>query len=140
MKRSKYGAIKTTIDGIRFDSKAEATRWCDLQNLQRGGKITHLARQIPFQIKSNGNLICNYIADFTYVENGSYVVEDVKGIITRDFALKAKLFEAQYGYKIRIYSTKKKKIKVKKLPPSPILTAPGTNPVRPKKRGKGCDV
>lgn len=140
MKRSKYGAIKTTIDGIQFDSKAEATRWCILRQMVLAKEITQLARQIPFQLRSNGNLICNYIADFTYVENGSYVVEDVKGIITRDFALKAKLFEAQYGYKIRIYSTKKKKIKVKTLPPSSILTAPGTNPVRPKKRGKGCDV
>lgn len=134
MKRSKYGAIKTTVDGITFDSKAEATRWCDLQNLQRGGKITHLARQIHFQIKSNDKLICNYIADFTYVENGNYVVEDVKGIITRDFRLKAKLFKAQYGYPITIYPPKKKKVRVTKLPPAHAIGYRPDLTVKPKKR------
>ena len=31
--RSKYGAIRTTIDGITFASKAEARRYAELQIL-----------------------------------------------------------------------------------------------------------
>lgn len=104
--RNKYGAIKTKIDGITFASKGEALRYRDLKIMERGYIIKHLKLQEKFPIKVNDKLICNYIADFTYFENGVYVVEDFKGISTPIFRIKAKLFEAIYGYKIRITGRK----------------------------------
>lgn len=37
--RNKYQAIKTTIDGIEFDSRKEAHRYQELLLLQRAGVI-----------------------------------------------------------------------------------------------------
>jgi hypothetical protein len=34
-KRSKYSAVPTEVDGIRFDSKKEARRYADLKLLER---------------------------------------------------------------------------------------------------------
>jgi ribosomal protein S17 len=139
MKRNKYGAIKTTLDGMVFDSKAEAERWAALRQRFLAKEITHLARQVSFQLTAHGKVICNYIADFTYVENGEYIVEDVKGVVTRDFALKSKLVEAQYGYKIRIYKKKSKKIKVQKLPAGYAFGSVSPKTVRPRQKGKKND-
>ena len=48
MSRSKYGAKKVTVDGITFDSKKEANRWCELRLMERAGVITGLERQVKF--------------------------------------------------------------------------------------------
>ena len=101
-KRNKYGAIKTTINGEKFDSKGEARYWLVLQDRLRKGEIMNLKRQIRFPLEVNGKKVCDYIADFTYTENGVFVVDDYKGKVTDLFRIKAKLFEVIYGYKIRI--------------------------------------
>ena len=49
-KASKYGAKKTTVDGIVFDSKAEAARWVKLEQLQRLGQVADLRRQVPIEL------------------------------------------------------------------------------------------
>ena len=36
---NKYHAIKTTVDGITFDSRAEARRYRELKLLERAGVI-----------------------------------------------------------------------------------------------------
>ena len=45
---SKYKAIKTTVDGIRFDSKKEAARYEVLKVMQKSGVIENLRMQVPF--------------------------------------------------------------------------------------------
>ena len=99
---SKYRNIKTTIDNITFDSKAEARRYQDLKLLFRGNEISDLELQPKFNLTAHGKAICRYVADFRYKENGNTVVEDVKGIQTPVFKLKRKLFKAQYGFDILI--------------------------------------
>lgn len=47
-KKSKYGAVKTEIDGIVFDSKHEAKRYQELWLLEQAGEITNLRLQVPF--------------------------------------------------------------------------------------------
>lgn len=118
--RSKYKAVKTTIDGITFDSKKEAKRYTELKLLEKAGHITHLELQPEYQITINGAKICKYKADFRYftvrAENNerSYnskgewqtptmtgdkegqIVEDVKGFKTPIYRLKKKLVEASY--------------------------------------------
>jgi len=63
--------------------------------------ISELRRQIPFKCEVNGKLICTYFADFTYVREGKYVVEDAKGWATREYKLKKKLVEALWGIEIQ---------------------------------------
>ena len=81
---SKYHNQKTkTIDGIEHDSKKEATRWMELQMLQRAGEIANLRRQVTFELipKQDGERACNYIADFVYLDkSGKTIVEDAKGV------------------------------------------------------------
>lgn len=97
----KYRAKPVTIDGIRFDSTAEAKRWFDLQTLEKNGLIEKLQRQVRYPIDVNGARICTYVADFVYVENGARVVEDTKGMVTPIYALKKRLMLAVHGVEIR---------------------------------------
>jgi hypothetical protein len=93
----KYRNKPTVIDGIRFDSKAEAKRYQELELLQRSRGIHDLKRQVTFALYGkNGSPICKYRGDFMYSENDKVVVEDVKGMETPTFRLKQKLFNDNY--------------------------------------------
>jgi hypothetical protein len=111
MKWNKYKAIRTEVDGIMFHSKKEAKRYSELKLLEKAGEISQLELQPKFIIEIEGIKICNYIADFRYIDKkaqgnngqmGTTVVEDVKGVLTPVYRLKKKLVEALYPYvKIR---------------------------------------
>ena len=125
--RNKCGNIKIEVDGIEFDSKKEANRYCELKLLLRAGVIEDLALQkefelIPAQYESfarygkKGQRLqdgkrcieksCVYKADFAYKQGGKLIVEDVKGY--RDpasaayakFVIKRKLMMWVHGIKI----------------------------------------
>lgn len=98
---NKYHAKKTTIDGIRFDSQREGRRYLDLKLLLRGKVISGLKLQVRFPLTINGFKICDYIADFTYEENGEQIIEDCKGMRTYHYKLKKKLMFAIYNITIK---------------------------------------
>lgn len=107
---NKYGVApvdERTHGGIVFASKAELKRWLDLKNLERAGVIKGLQRQVSFTLAHNGVMLCKYVADFVYTENGKPIVEDVKGFAPPIFRLKAKLMKAFHGVDIRITGGKK---------------------------------
>ena len=105
----KYGNRKTVVDGIVFDSKREATRYAELKLLQRAGEIFDLQRQVPFTLipkqTRDGKVIerpCVYKADFVYKEkDGTEVVEDVKGVCTKEYRIKKKLMLWQFGIVVK---------------------------------------
>lgn len=99
-KANKYGAKRTQVDGIWFDSAAEARRWSVLNLEERAGLITSLERQVPYDITINGEHIAKWIADFRYTRDGVTVCEDVKGVRTPVYRLKAKLVQAIHGIRI----------------------------------------
>jgi hypothetical protein len=98
--RNKYGNVPTVVKGVRFASKAEAKRDAELQLLKRQGKIRDLERQPRFPLKVDGVKIGTYVADWQYIiVNPTIiyrVVEDKKGVQTRDFRLKWKLAQVLY--------------------------------------------
>ena len=114
----KYHNKKIVIDGQVFDSKKEGYRYRELMLLERSGQITDLQRQVKYTLipaqrepdtigkrggVKKGKLIereVSYIADFVYRENGELVVEDTKGIRTKDYIIKRKLM--LYVHRIRI--------------------------------------
>ena len=98
---SKYRNIKTEVDGIVFDSKAEAKRYMELKILEKANEISDLRLQYPFECKINEKKICTYKADFDYFEGDQWVIEDVKGFRTQVYKLKKKLVEALHGIEIR---------------------------------------
>jgi hypothetical protein len=107
--RAKYGNRSIVIDGEKFDSLAESRRWRDLLLLQRAGKISRLQRQVRYILldaiprvgNKPGQRAISYVADFAYWdEDGRLVVEDVKGVRTEVYRLKAKLMRAVHGIEI----------------------------------------
>jgi hypothetical protein len=107
---SKYGAKKTVVAGITFDSRAEAARYLDLCALQRAGRISGLTLQVPFVLAQSVRYAAakrakpalRYVADFVYCENGRIVVEDVKGVQTDVFRVKQHLMMSVHGVDVRI--------------------------------------
>ena len=111
-KRPKYNNKKVSIDGRTFDSKLEASRYVQLKRLEEGGVITGLQCQVPFALEINGHLICKYIADFAYVDIDKHrVIEDAKGMRTREYQLKRKLMRAIHGIDVIEYRREKKPTK-----------------------------
>lgn len=123
--RNKYYAKRVEYDGIVFDSKKEMHRYLELKILEKSGEITDLKRQVKFVLipeqreistetytkgpkkgqAKPGKVIekeCAYYADFCYKYGANYVVEDVKGIMTKDFIIKRKLMLSVYGIRISI--------------------------------------
>ena len=107
--RSKYHACKTVVDGIAFDSKKEAKRYAELKLLERGGAIKDLRRQVRYELIPAFDCCgkhyrpTSYVADFVYTvcRTGEEVVEDVKGVRTDVYRLKAKMFAHKFGVSIR---------------------------------------
>lgn len=108
--RSKYGAVKTTVDGITFASKKEAHRFGELKLLREAGEIQHLQlqRALPLCAWNHGEpvQIGKYVADFSYcthVETAPCawcVLEDVKGFKTPMYRWKKRHVKAQYNIEI----------------------------------------
>ncbi len=93
--RNKYGAKKTQVGEVTFDSKKEAQRYMELQLLERAGEITDLRRQVKFELMGQHRPLytrtgrkMKYTADFAYVEDGVEVIEECKGHWTRDFEVR----------------------------------------------------
>jgi hypothetical protein len=123
---NKYGNKKVIVDGLVFDSKREAKRYKELKLLEMCGAIKDLKRQVVFELiptqreestrvytkgRKKGQPIegkviekaVTYIADFTYIDSstGKMVVEDSKGMRTRDYVIKRKLMLYVHGIKIQ---------------------------------------
>lgn len=100
MKRNKYRAKPTTIDGITFHSKGEAGRYNELKLLERAGEISGLELQPSYPIVINGQKVCKVVLDFRYTIGGKVVVEDFKGMDTAISRLKRKLVKACHGVEV----------------------------------------
>lgn len=105
--KSKYHSRKITRDGMVFDSVKEYRRFCELSLLERAGAIRNLKRQVKFELipsqRVNGKVVersCTYVADFVYQQDGKIVVEDVKGVRTKDYILKRKMMLFFHGIQI----------------------------------------
>lgn len=110
---SKYHNKQIIVDGLLFDSHKEARRWVYLKSLEKIAMITHLRRQVKFELipsqrDENGKVIeqkCSYYADFVYQQNGKTIVEDVKGYREGGayavFAIKRKLMLQKYGIRVK---------------------------------------
>jgi hypothetical protein len=124
----KYRNVPTVVDGIRFDSKAEARRYSELRMLEKCGAVRNIIRQPSFTLCADQdpdhakpigelgtNIVGIYRGDFQYeMRPGSdrhhggpnagwrTVVEDVKGIDTPMSKWKRKHVKAQYGIDVQL--------------------------------------
>jgi len=103
----KFNAQKTVVDGVTFASKAEATRYSSLKNLERARVIRSLGLQPRFPLHVGGESIGEFVADFVYFESGRLIVEDCKGHMTPTFRWKRKHFLAEYPHtELRVTNAK----------------------------------
>lgn len=93
---SKYKNVTTIVDGIIFDSKAEAAYYAELKLRERAGLIK--IKQLQPAIKMTQAQI-KYISDFAIIEDGCEVWIDVKGVSNAVFLLKKRLYK-KYGKNI----------------------------------------
>ena len=109
-KRAKYGNRKVVTEDGTFDSEKEYRRWRELKLMERAGEIHSLQRQVPYvlipsQRDENGKVIereVRYVADFVYREKPNrLVVEDTKGMKTKEYIIKRKLLLYRLGIRIR---------------------------------------
>lgn len=100
--RSKFGNVRTIVDGRSFASKKEARRYEALKLLERAGEIVGLSLQPRFPLIVNGVKVCTYVGDFRYSERGKSVIEDSKGFETPEFKIKRNLMLACYGIEVRL--------------------------------------
>lgn len=116
----KYGNKKIFEDGEVFDSKKEYRRWKELIMLVKAGEISKLQRQVKYTLIPSqrepdirgprggirpGKLIereVSYLADFVYTDKaGQTVVEDCKGLRTKEYILKRKMMLYFHGIRIK---------------------------------------
>jgi len=103
---NKFGAKRTVVDGITFDSKREAEVYGDLKLLEQAGRIGGFVRQRKFELIVNGEIIGTYRADFAFIDHdqdGRLRVIDVKGVVTRDFRRVCKIIKAAYNIEVEVW-------------------------------------
>lgn len=113
--RNKYGNVRV---GSHASIK-EHRRAAELRLMLRAGLISDLREQVPFTLipaqygtcgkdfRGKTTMVCleksvRYVADFVYVDNasGRTVVEDTKGMRTKDYVIKRKLMLYVHGIAI----------------------------------------
>jgi uncharacterized protein YegP (UPF0339 family) len=101
--KSKYGNVRTTVDGQTFASKREAARYQALRVYLNAGLIADLETQVVYRFEVNGVKVGRYSADFRYrnTVTGETVVEDSKGYRPRDWSRTKKLMRACHGIDVQ---------------------------------------
>lgn len=118
-RRNKYGANAVYVDRTSgavvprshpnakkiADSEKEHKHWLLLLQLSKLGIISGLERQKPFKLHAvdemgRRTLICRYVADFVYLQDGARRVVDVKGFRTAIYNLKKKWMAGEHGITI----------------------------------------
>lgn len=113
---NKYGAKRVG----KHASKKEHYRSATLQMMQRAGIIANLREQVKYELipaqygecgedfkgRTTRVLLersCSYIADFVYIDcsTGQTIVEDTKGMRTKEYIIKRKLMLSVHGIRIK---------------------------------------
>ena len=102
-KKHKYSSQKGEVDWEVFDSKKEARRYTVLKKLLKAGEIAFLARQVEYELNTDGSFSLVYVADFQYVDKhtGLVIVEDCKGYLTKEYKKKKKLMKKVHNIDIK---------------------------------------
>ncbi len=98
-KENKFGAVRTEVDGIKFDSKREARYYSELKLRVLAGEIRYFLRQVPLYLVGG----VRYVVDFQefHADNTVHYV-DVKGMLTPTFIMKKKMVEGTYPIVIEV--------------------------------------
>lgn len=104
-KRAKYGNVKTTVDGVTYDSKREAAYAQELKLREKAGEVGGIELQKVFPLIAPGGFVVGaYRADFAFWDHKEdrFRVIDVKGFDTPLSRWKRKHVKVQYGVEVEI--------------------------------------
>lgn len=97
--KNKYHAERAEFKGHIYPSKKQARDARDLFLRLKAHDIICYCEEVPFELQGG----IKYRADFVVVENDFSVhILDSKGIQTKEFRLKRKLFREKYGRDIEV--------------------------------------
>lgn len=104
--RSKYGAVRTSCGLHEHASKKEAKVCGDLTLMAKGGVIHDLKYQPRFDLFAYVAVgekmkVCEYVADFSYLDLDKRIVLDVKGVKTAMYRLKKKMMKACWDIEVQ---------------------------------------
>ena len=115
---SKYHNKKIRSDGYVFDSIKESHRFAQLRLMERHGEIKSLVVHPVFEITVNGEKVCNFIPDFSYLVQARKVIPEgevvnyvrEKGMLFERIVEDCKGFDKKTGWNSRtpVYLLKKK--------------------------------
>ena len=102
--KSKYKNTKTIYKGLKFDSLLERDFYVYLEKLKEEGQVVDIKLQPVFLLQEGFRDFKNravrkieYKADFEVTwANGNVIVYDTKGMITKDFQIKYKMYLYKY--------------------------------------------
>ena len=92
--KHKYNAVRTELDGIKFDSKKEAAYYTKLKLRVLSGEVITFIRQTPFHMPGGVKYVCDFQE---FHADGSVHFIDVKGMLTASFKSKKKMVESLYA-------------------------------------------
>lgn len=114
-KKRKYGNHKIVVDGIKFDSKREHSRYVVLKMKLIKGEIDDLVLQPTFVLAPSVRITgearkrpaVRYSADFMYTDSKTRarIVEDVKSAptaMTEAFRLRQHLMQSVHGISVKV--------------------------------------
>ncbi len=84
-----------------FASKAEARRGEELCLMEKAGAISNLQYQVKFTLCESPKI--SITVDFVYADTPDIIiVEDVKGVLTRDFRTKLAWIKEKFGIEVKL--------------------------------------
>lgn len=103
---TKYHSQRVECGDHSHPSKRERHDCWVAQQREARGEIRHLRRQTRWPLDVNGVRIGSYTSDLDYEErqpDGSwqFVIQDSKGVATREYRRTKRHMQAQYGFTIR---------------------------------------
>lgn len=96
---SKYGAVVTHVDGIRFDSKREAKYYEQLKLRMAAGEVSYFLRQVPIHLPGGTKLVIDFQE---FHADGSVHYVDAKGRETPAFRIKQREVHHHYPFRIEL--------------------------------------
>jgi len=98
-KRNKYGAVRSTYNGLSFASKLELAYYKQLERMKLDGLVSFFLFQVPFHLEGG----VRYVTDFVvFHTSGEVEFIDTKGRDTPMSKMKRKQVEARYPVEIKI--------------------------------------
>jgi hypothetical protein len=92
---NKYNTKKTTYNGHTYHSAKEADYAEQLDWRLKAGDLKHWERQVPIELRVNGQKICTYVIDFVETDmNDNVIYTEIKGFETSEWRFKWALFDA----------------------------------------------